>query len=144
MSCKTKYCCPNALLIILGLIAGIPNAMAWCAGYVQYVRQMIPFTFAFSVIIFIITAVLRVIYYNQERTATDNCCCLNPVIFSLNKYSPLVLIASAIFIIFSTTMMATYLPFIGRAILAFIGSISFWTMLFGFIAMIFCASYSRR
>ncbi len=132
-----RFCIPNYLLIIFALLLGVITALVWNAGYIEFVRDTIPYAMFFAVILFIVTAVMKFRCGNSDER------CLTPTCFSLRKYSAAVIVASAVFIVFSIVVLATYLPYTWRFILAFIGSISFWTMLLDFTAMIFCILYRR-
>ncbi|MEL4106482.1 hypothetical protein AAFA46_06555 [Oscillospiraceae bacterium WX1] len=112
--------------------------MVWYYGFIQYVREMIPYALAFGVILFVMTAILKARCGNMAEGI-----CLTSTCSSLRKYSLVILISAAIFIVFSMIVLATFLPLLVRLILAFIGSISFWTMLFEFVAMLFCMLYRR-
>lgn len=134
---------PVFLLILLGIVLGIATALLWYFGYVPYVRPMIPYAFAFAVVIFIVTAILKAKCGFTERAACERIN-MSQACVSLRIYSPLVLIAAAVFIVFVILHLASYFPFAVRAVLAFIGSISFWTMLLSFISMICCISQKHR
>ncbi len=143
--CGKRECVSNGLLVFLGLLFGVAAALVWYfeAQYVRYVREMLPFALVFAIVLFVVTAILKAKCGCSLRSAAEGCH-IDCTCLSVCKYSSLVLIAAAVFIVFSLIVLATYFPFIDRAILAFIGSIAFWTMLFSFIAMILCISCRRR
>lgn len=143
MSCRNRHCISNGLIILFGFILGALSSLAWYFGYVQHARDMIPYALAFAIILFITTAIFRAVCGNSTRECHQDFR-ISPTCCSVNKYSPLVLLTAAIFIVFSMVFLATYLPYIARVIMSFIGSISFWTMLFAFIGMIFCISYRHQ
>lgn len=116
---------------------GSANALIWQAGYIPFVRPMIPYALFFAIILFVITVIMKARCGNTAEL------CLTSTCASLRKYSPVILIAASIFIVFSMVVLATYLPYAFRLALAFIGSIAFWTMLFEFVAMVFCILYRR-
>ena len=134
---KHLFCIPNFVLVIFGILFGTASALVWNGGYIQFVRPTLPYVLVFAILLFVVTAVLKAKCGNTEEK------CLSSTCFSLRKYSPLIMITSAIFIVFSIVVLATYLPYTFRLILAFIGSISFWTMLFEFMAMVACIVYRR-
>ena len=125
------------MLVILGAILGTVNALVWYFGFIPFVRAMIPFALFFVVLIFVVTAVLKSRCGNTPEVILTSTCS------ALRKYSPVIIISAAIFVVFSIVVLATFLPFPVRFALAFIGSISFWTMLFEFVAMIFCMWFRR-
>ncbi len=135
---KSLFCVPNWVLVLLGAIFGTATALLWYYGYILFVRSTIPYVLVLAVIFFVMTSVLKARCGNMAEGL-----CLTSTCSSLRKYSPLVLISSAVFIVFSIVVLATYLPFLVRTILAFVGSISFFTMIFEFISMIFCIMYRR-
>jgi len=132
----------NALIITLGILFGVLSSLAWYFGYVLHARDMIPYALAFGVIHFITTAIFRATLgasrsegHGEFHSSMSLC---------LRRYSPLVLITSAVFIVFSLVFLATYLPYTARVIMSFIGSISFWTMLFAFMGMIHSMPYRHH
>lgn len=137
--CRRRHCVSIGFLVFLGIVLGVATGLLWYFGEILFVAEMIPFAFAFAVFLFITTAILRAKYGICECVAEEKChtrlSCM-----SLRKYSPLILITAAVFIVFSLVIMATFFSFTVRAILAFIGAISFWIMLPSFIAMILCVS----
>ncbi len=141
--CRRNKCgTPNALVVLLGFVFGISIALAWYFGFVDYVRQMIPFALAFAIVLFTTTAIFKAL--NGESSGKGPEKCYPSFRFCLCKYSPLLLISAAVFIAFSLLFLATYLPFAARVVMAFIGSISFWTMFFTFISMILCMPCRRQ
>lgn len=141
--CKGKGCVSIVLLVFLSLLLGIANALLWYFGYIPFVRAMLPFALAFAIVILIVTAILKAKCGYSQGMAAEGCHVVKTCM-SLRKYSPVILITATIFISFAILTLATYFSFTVRTILAFIGSISFWTMFFSFIAMISCISYRRR
>jgi len=118
--------------VIFGIILGTLNALLWVFGCIDYVRAMIPYALLFGALLLITTAILKA-RCECARSISAN----HPVTtcMSVNRYTPLILITDTIFIVFSITVLATYLTFEVRVLLAFIGCISFWIMLFSFVAM---------
>lgn len=139
---KTWFCIPNSVLILFGILLGVTNALVWYYGFIPYVRPMIPYALIFAIILFVLTAILKARCGNSEEEGIGGLC-LTSTCASLRRYSPTVLITSAIFIVFSIVVLATFLPFFVRTVLAFIGCISFWCMLFVFLGMVFCMLYKR-
>ena len=134
---KSLFCLPNWLTITLGVIVGSINALVWYFGFIPFVRMMIPFALFVIMLMFIVTAVLKARCGNTPEVVLTSTCS------ALRRYSPVIIIAAAIFIVFAIVVLATFLPFAVRFALAFIGSISFWTLLFEFVAMIFCMWFRR-
>jgi hypothetical protein len=129
---------PNFVLVVLGAIFGAATGLLWYYGFIQFVRDMIPYALVIAVILFVVTAVLKARCGNMAEGLLLTSTCS-----SLRKYSGVLMIAAAIFIVFSIIVLATFLPFVARVILAFIGSVTFFTMLFEFVGMIFCMLYRR-
>jgi hypothetical protein len=129
------------LLIILGIILGTGSGLTWYYGYVQFVRAMVPYALAVAVVMLVSTAALRARYGNPGTEVDENL--QNTSGISIRRYSPLILITAVVFIAFSLVVLGTYLPLIYRIILSYVGSISFWTMLFSFAAMIMNILYRR-
>lgn len=137
-----RRCVSTALLVFIGLIFGAVTALVWYFGPILFVREMLPFALAFAIVIFVFTAILRVKCGSPIRAAIEECH-KNITCMSIRKYSPLIMITAAVFIVFSLTVLASYFSLTVRAILALIGATSFWTMLISFIVMIFCISYKH-
>ncbi|NLW65520.1 MAG: hypothetical protein GXY26_04750 [Clostridiales bacterium] len=138
--CRRKECCVSiVLLLFIGLVLGVANVLIWYFGNILYVREMLPFALAFAIVLFITTSILRVKYGLCESIVAEKCHTLFSC-NSLRKYSPVILITAAIFIIFSMVVLATYLSLTMRVILAFTGAVSFWIMLPSFITMVLCVS----
>ncbi len=135
---KSLFCIPNFVLVLLGAIFGTASGLMWYYGYIQFVRPMIPYAMVFAIILFVVTAVLKARCGNMAEGL-----CLTSTCSSLRKYSPMVMVSAAVFIVFSIIVLATFLPFAVRTVLSFIGSVSFFTLLFEFISMIFCMLYRR-
>lgn len=133
----------NALLFVIGLILGSACALIWYFGPVFYVRDMLPFALSFEIVILMVTAILKA---NCGYSVGDSveCCHMSQTCTSLRKYSLTILISSVVSILFSMVVIASYFSFTVRVILAFVGAISFWTMLLAFIAMIGYILYRRR
>lgn len=137
---ENRGCKSDCFAITLGLILGVLTALAWYFEYINYVSVMMPYAFVLAVIILITTAVFKFVCSCAVReSAEDGCFC--PACFNVNCRSKLIFITAAIFIAFALLVMATYFSFPGRAVLSFVGSISFWIMLFSFIDML---SFSFR
>ena len=135
---KSLFCIPNFVLVLLGVIFGTAAALMWVYGLMPMVRVMIPYALIFAIILFVVTAVLK-----ARCGSMDEGPCLTSTCSSLRKYSALVMISAAIFIVFSICLMASSMPILVKTISAFVGSISFFTLLFEFLAMIFCMMYRR-
>ena len=138
VSIRRLSCIPNSVLVFLGFLLGTISALVWNGGYIDFVREMIPYALALAIILFVFTAVLKARCGNTQEFP-----CLTSTCASLRKYSPIVIICAVIFIVFSLIVLATFLSHTIRFVLAFIGSISFWTMLLEFTAMISCILYRR-
>lgn len=140
-----KNGCSSSIVVSVtsGLLLGILSALAWYFGYMQYFRQTVPYAFTLAAILFITIAALNVALRNTETELSEENS-INSVSSILRKYSPVIMIHSTIFMVFALTALSTYLPFALRAILAFVGSISFWTMLLSSLNMILRISYRRR
>jgi hypothetical protein len=136
MSNEKRYI-SQALLIIVGILIGSINVMIWYVGDIRFVRDMIPYALVFGMVLFTVTAVIKA-RCGGPQCMDDDCFHISPTCASVRKYSPLVMIAGAVFIVFSMTVLATYLPYVVRMVLGFIGSISFWKLLPSFITMIAC------
>jgi hypothetical protein len=135
---KSLFCIPNFVLWIIGALFGASSALVWNAGFIQNVRGTIPYVLVLAVILFAITAVLKARCGNTAEVVLTSTCS------SLRKYSPSVIITAAIVIVFAIFVIATVLtlPTL-KLVLAFVGAISFWTMLLEFIAMVSCMLYRR-
>jgi len=136
--CKRRFVSP-ALLIFLGFVFGAVTALIWYFGPVLFVRDMLPFALAFAIIIFIVTAILWLKCGYNTRATEEECHRIITCI-CIRKYFPIIMISAAVFIVFSLTVLASFFSLTVRAILAFLGSTSFWTMLISFITMTFCIS----
>ena len=137
-----RRCISQALIIIVGILIGSINALIWFFHNIRFVREMIPYALFFGIVIFVITAVMKAKCGGPQCMDQDGFH-ISPTCVSVRKYSLLIMITGAIFIVFSMVVLATYLPFIVRTVLAFIGSISFWILLLTFITMIACI-FRRR
>lgn len=136
---KSLFCIPNFVLVILATLLGAASALVWYFGLIQFVREMIPYALAFAVVLFAVTAILKAKCGNMNGEVL----CLTSTCSSLRKYSPIIFVSALLFIVFAIIVLATFLPFVVRIILAIIGSISFWTLLLSFAAMLFCIMYRR-
>lgn len=134
---KSLFCIPGWVVAILAVLFGTATALLWNFGFIQFVRAMIPFGLGIGVIVFAITALLKARCGNTAEVILTSTCS------SLRRYSPFIMIAALIFLVFAIVVLATFLPFTVRLVLAYIGSISFFTMLFEFVAMVLCMWFRR-
>lgn len=143
MSTKSCFCIPNFVLIILGVLIGIANALAWYFGLIPFVRPMIPYALGVIVVLFTVTVILKAKCACSTGEGIGCGLCLCSTCASVRKYSTAIIIAGIVFVVFAILVLATFLPFAIRFALAFIGSIAFWIMLLVFAAMIFCMFFKH-
>ena len=120
---------------VFGILLGAFEATLWLFGLIPTVRQIVPYAAADAMLIFALTPVLAVFSRTrpplpEEREKERRFPCLG-------KYVKTIMIAATVFLIFVQIFLGTDLVFTARAILAFIGSLSFWVMLVVFLAMVF-------
>lgn len=132
------------LIIFLSLILGIASSYAWFFGYIEFVREMVPYACAFAIFILITTSIFKAKCGSTEYYSESDGHQVNSTYSSVCKYSTFITIASSLFVAFSITMLATHLSVITRFVLSLIGSISFWTMFFSFVSMICCIHLKRK
>ena len=145
---KRRGCISIGLLVFLGLVMGVASALVWYFGtiyglYTLLLREMLPYALVFSAVLFFVTAILR-LKCGYSFTPMHDECCKKHACMSVCKYSPIILITAAVFILVALIVLRTFFSFTVRAILAFIGAISFWTMLVSFLAMLFCSPCWHR
>lgn len=128
---------PSYVPVLAGFVLGIINALLWYFGFIPFVRPMIPYALAVVVVLFAITAVLKARCSSGEPMARSSTCA------SVRQYFPYIMIAGTVMVLFAIVVLATYLSLTVRLVLAFIGSISFFVMLFTFVAMIFSMTCRR-
>ncbi|HAN20764.1 MAG TPA: hypothetical protein DCP51_03685 [Clostridiales bacterium] len=133
-----KVCVPKLLIIFLGLIFGIASAYAWFFGYIEFVRDTIPYAYAIALVLLILTSVLKAKCGSTAYCIETEEHHVSPTCLSVCKYSSFILFTSALFIVFSLIQLATNLSVIVKFSLGLIGAVSFWIMLFAFISMIYC------
>lgn len=141
--CNNKHCISIGLLVLFGILFGVAVALVWFFGFAVFTRAMVPYALALAIVLLATTVIFRAICGNpyrgcrQEFHESPTCC-------SLSKYSPLVLISSAVCIIGCLIFLAIDWVFTWKAVLAFVDAISFGIMVFGFFAMVFCISFKHE
>ena len=128
--------------VILGILSGIAQAFLWVDNLIPFVRQMAPYAAADALLIFGITAIIALFYRSPGR-AGEECPQKCPFLGCLVSFVKTIMISSAVFLVFVQVMVGTAFPFVVKAILAFIGSISFWIMLLTFIALVIWIARKR-
>lgn len=137
-----------AISIGLGILFGLLEATLWLLHIFVNVRAVIPYAAADVLVIFgltaLITAILAAEWNENEGTflgdgQTQNGCeppCRRRNLWVL-RFVKVIMIAAAIFLIFVQVFLGVDLTPAAKAILAFIGAISFWVSLTTFIGFIF-------
>lgn len=127
---------PVAVIVLFVLILAVVPFVMWMLGYTPFIRVMVPFATALSLVLLAVTAVL-IAASGFRRVFGSHCddsltCCM------LRKFSPSVLVSSGISLVIGMTVIALAYTFpgIGKLILAVIGAIAFAIMLITFISMI--------
>jgi hypothetical protein len=123
------------LLIILCIVLGVAAALIWFYGPVLLVRDMLPYALGVTVVMLTTTSIMKAQCGNSPEDWH-----LSQTYLSLSRFSAIVIISAAVFIVFALTVMATYFSLTVRMILAIVGSVSFFVMLFAFIDMILSIS----
>lgn len=134
----------RTLIIFLGVFLGIASSYAWFLGYIEFVRETLPYLFAYSLLLLLMTAILKARCGNAPVFTSDESHPVNPTYVSVSKYSTIVLIAAAILLIVTMTIMATHLSVILRFILGLIAGTSLWISFLAFISMIYCIYLKRK
>ncbi len=124
------------IAVIAGIIIGIIEATLWILGYIPLINAVVPYATAAAMLIFGLTPLLALTIRPaqppsgcQEHGQPGNPCAV--------PYVRTIMIAAAVFLIFVQIQVGTVLPFVLNAILAFVGSVSFWIMLLAFLAFVF-------
>ena len=120
--------------VVFGLVLGILEATLWVLGLVTKVRFIVPYAAADALVIFALTPILALLAARPEFLSGER----RP---HVPHYTPLyvkvVMISAAVFLIFVQIFVGTTLSYTLKIVLAFIGSLSFWTMFVSFISMVF-------
>lgn len=121
---------------MFSIVAGIVLTFVWASGLIIFARVMVPYAIGLAALIFIVTSILstKCGYIEDDR---EPCQTFSLVCMSIRRYSATVLLSAAIVLLLSLVFVATYLPFVARAIITFLTTASFLTMLLTFIVMIF-------
>ncbi len=116
---------------VFGLLLGSTTALLWYFHVITLVKAAVPYAYVSAVLMLIEVAVLKARCGNE----TDGFC-LTPTGASVWKFSPMVIISAAVFILFSLVVVSANMSMVLKTILAFIGSISYWTLLLGFVSLL--------
>ena len=123
---RRPNCC---FALILAIILGITVALLWAFGLITGIRFIVPYAVAATLLILALTTLIAIA--KSLNFPGFGCECLR-------RYVIAILIAASIFLIFALIYVGTALIYPVKIVLAFVGSISFWTMLITFVAAVIC------
>lgn len=123
-------------ILLFSVTVGVILTFLWASSLVIFARLMVPYALGIAALIFIVTAIM-----SAKCGCTDDhrepCRPCSPTCMSIGKYSATVIISAAIVLLLILVFIATNLPFVAKAIVAFLTTTSFSTTLLTFIVMIF-------
>ena len=123
--------------VVIGVVFGLTEALLWNFGFITAIHAIVPYAVADALLIFLIASAIAIwigsMYVRLcllERI--KNTCFLQ----CLARHVGVVMIAAAIFLIFVQIFVGMTLSLPAKAILAFVGSLSFWVMFTTFLSTI--------
>lgn len=123
------------IAVILGILFGLAEATLWTLGFFSAIA-IVPYATADALLIFGITAIIALFYRREDDLSRRQNDQSLEKCSSFVQFIKVIMISTAVFLIFIQILVGAVLPLALRIILAFIGSISFWVMFVTFIALV--------